>query len=274
VEPSPEPTPSVEVTPRPDGAIEIARDVILVGSAAAYSSDGERFAFSARPAHGSAGPDVYVWERGDSRATAVTTDGDSQFAGWLGDELLVSRVVGGEPRTLILSLATGDERAARQGPMWRPTVDADAGAAAWWDGTVRASEDGLSWLPDEGRLVLERWPGGGADPQVLAETGITDWQVGWSDDASALAVWTTTGDPDEAGTLSLYDVDPDTGRAKLDTPRLTGEAAFEGFSIQDGRLTWSAPADGGDTTVQVLAWSGDRQGRLEILTEGGTRVVR
>ena len=50
--------------------------------------------------------------------------------------------------------------------------------------------------------------------------------------------------------------------------------AYEGFSLRPGRLSWSAPADGGDSTVQVLAWDGDTFGRLEILTEEGTTVVR
>ena len=91
-EPSTAPTPSVEVTPRPDGAVEIASNVIVVGTTAAYSPDGTHFAFTARPADGDAGPDVYVWKVGDKRALAVTDDHRSVFAGWLGKRLLISRV--------------------------------------------------------------------------------------------------------------------------------------------------------------------------------------
>ena len=67
---------------------------------------------------------------------------------------------------------------------------------------------------------------------------------------------------------------PPPAAADLDHPKLDKAAAFEGFSLRDGRLTWSAPADGGDTTVQVLAWKGDQIGRFELLTEDGTTVVR
>jgi hypothetical protein len=108
---------------------------------------------------------------------------------------------------------------------------------------------------------------------VLAED-ITGWQAAWDPDGRLLAVWTTTGAPGDAGALSLYELDAATGRARMDAPRLDAEPAFEGFSIGDGRLSWSAPGDADDSTVQVLAWDGDTFGRLEILTEGGTKVVR
>ncbi len=68
----------------------IAEDVILVGGRAAYSPDGRWFAFSARPADASAGPDVYVWRVGDERSRAVTSDHAAVLAGWVGDRLLVS----------------------------------------------------------------------------------------------------------------------------------------------------------------------------------------
>ncbi|MEO5965560.1 MAG: hypothetical protein ABIR11_08850 [Candidatus Limnocylindrales bacterium] len=274
--PTPEPAtpqPTVAVTPRPDGALEIARDVVMVGNTAAYSADGARFAFSARPSDGSTGPDVYVWSVGERLATAVTADHASLFSGWLDESVLVSRVVGGQARTIILDLSTGDQRSAHGGPMWRPTVGPDARTGVWWDGTLKPTPDGHSWLPDAGRLVLEAWPDGSAS-QVIADGRITDWQVRWDPSGKLLALWTTTGGPGDAGTLALYTVDPSTGRADLANAKLAPEPAFDGFSIRKGRLTWSAPADGSDTTVQVLAWSGDRFGRLEILAEDGTTVVR
>jgi hypothetical protein len=153
-------------------------------------------------------------------------------------------------------------------------VSPDGNAGVWWDGTVRAAADGSAWLPDHGQLVLRAWPGGGKASQVLAGDSLTDWSVAWDEDGTLLAVWTTTAGADEPGSLSLYNVDPDTGRADLDNPRLDNAAAFGGFSLRSGRLTWSAPADGGDTTVQVLAWQGDKIGRFELLTEDGTTVVR
>ena len=190
-----EPPPSIEVTPRPDGAIEIASDVVIVGSAAGYSPDGTRFAFSARPADGSAGPDVYVWRVGDRKAKAVTAEHDAQLAGWIGDRLLVSRVVDGEPSTAILDLADDTERLAGDGAMWRPTMGPERKVAAWWDGTVRLADDGMTWVPDRGRLVLGDWPNGGADAQVLAERGVTDWDVQWDEAGTRLAVWVVARRP-------------------------------------------------------------------------------
>jgi hypothetical protein len=160
------------------------------------------------------------------------------------------------------------------GPMWRPTVRPDGTSGVWWDGSIRPAGDGTGWRPDRGELVLGAWPADDASKQVLGGNDLNDWAVRWDEDGTLVAVWTTNGGPDDAGALSLYTVDPGTGRADLDHPKLDKAAAFEGFSLRDGRLTWSAPADGGDTTVQVLAWKGDQIGRFELLTEDGTTVVR
>ena len=274
VDPGNTPTPSVEVTPRPDGAVEIASNVFVVGTTAAYSPDGTHFAFTARPADGDAGPDVYVWQVGDERALAITDDHRSVFAGWLGKRLLVSRVRGDEARTVELELTDGGAEAVSDRPMWRPTVGPDGRSGVWWDGSVRAAAGDAGWLPDRGELVLGTWPADDSSKQVLGGSDLNDWAVRWDEDGTLLAVWTTSGGPDDAGSLSLYEIDPATGRADLDNPKLDEAAAYEGFSLRDGRLTWSAPADGGDTTVQVLAWKGDEIGRFELLTDDGTTVVR
>lgn len=68
----------------------IAEDVVLVGGRAGYSPDGRWFAFSARAADASTGPDVYLWRVGDERSRAVTSDHAAVFAGWAGNRLLVS----------------------------------------------------------------------------------------------------------------------------------------------------------------------------------------
>jgi hypothetical protein len=70
----------------------IITNVAVVGRTAAYSPDGAWFAFSARPADGSAGPDIYVWHVGDPLARPVTVDHASVFASWVGGDLLGSRV--------------------------------------------------------------------------------------------------------------------------------------------------------------------------------------
>ena len=273
-EPTTEATPSVEVTPRPDGAVEIASNVIVIGTTAAYSPNGTHFAFTARPADSDTGPDVYVWKVGDDRALAITDDHRSVFAGWLGKRLLVSRVRGDEARTVELTLSDGAAEAVHDGPMWRPTVGPGGTSGVWWDGSIRAAADDTGWLPDSGKLVLGTWPADDSSKQVLGGSDLTDWAVRWDEDGTLIGVWTTTGGPEAAGTLSLYEVDPATGRADLDHPKLDKTPAFDGFSLRDGRLTWSAPAEGGDTTVQILAWKGDQIGRFELLTEDGTTVVR
>jgi len=79
--------------PTTGAAVAIITDVTIVGRAAAYSPDGAWFAFSARPADGSAGPDIYVWHVGELQARAVTTDHASVFASWVGGNLLGSRLV-------------------------------------------------------------------------------------------------------------------------------------------------------------------------------------
>ena len=86
---------SLDVTPAPsaDGGqtLAIISDVVMVGESAAYSPDGTMFAFSARPADGRHGSDIYVWRVGEPQAHAITTDHASIFSGWIGGLLVGSR---------------------------------------------------------------------------------------------------------------------------------------------------------------------------------------
>jgi hypothetical protein len=270
----PTPTPTVDVTPGPDGAIEIARDVTIVGSVAAYSADGRQFAFSARPADGSTGPDVYLWQVGESMASAVTTDHGSVFAGWIGGNLLASRVVAGTPVTMLISPATGTATRVGSQPMWLPTVAPGADVAIWWDGSVRHGPDGRTWIPDTGRLILAPWPDDGGAVQVLAPAPLADWEVRWDSTGSVLAVWLLPGGSGSVGRLSLYPIDPDTGMPDVSRPRLADAPAYAGFSLRDGRLAWSAPGSGGGSTVQVLAWNGTTVGQMALPDSNGATVVR
>ena len=311
--PDASPSGSIEVTPRPDGTIEIVHDVILVGSVSGYSADGTRFAFAARPGDGSTGPDVYVWRTTDSQARSVTSDHASVFAGWLGDRLLVSRATNGVPVTAVLDPETGAEQAVAATSMWRPAVATDQRTAVWWEGSVAPAGDGFTWGPAAGRLVLGGWPGLVLDPQaspaaspadlpgaspaghstapdpapsdvapssaaagqaqVLAAGPIRDWQVRWDETGTALALWVTDGAPGAPGTLTLYAVDAVTRTVDLARPLLANAPAFDGFSLRDGRLAWSAPGPGGDNTVEVLVWSGDTVGQLQLPTETGVTVI-
>ena len=60
--------PSLTPEPTVASALAIASGVKVVGQSAAFSPDGDWFAFTARPSDGSAGPDVYVWRVGDDAA--------------------------------------------------------------------------------------------------------------------------------------------------------------------------------------------------------------
>ncbi len=275
-EPTPTPTPSVVVTPAPDGgdAIQIASDVIVVGGIAAYNDDGSRFAFTARPADGSLGPDVYVWNTTEPRAAAVTTDHRSVFAGWNGNELLVSRVVDGAPLTLAVDARTGAVSDEPGHAVWLPAVAPDGAHAAWWDGSVDLADDDLTWVPDKGRLVLGAWPETTGKEQVLAKGPLSAWEVAWNEDGSVMGLWTAGGDPSGPGHLSLYSVDPDTGHAVLDAPILDDVPAFAGFSLKDGRLVYQGPGSGGGRSLWVVAWDGASVGRVELPGEGGATVIR
>ncbi len=275
-EPSPEPTPepSVAVTSAPDGTLKIAHDVILVGSVAGYSPDGSRFAFTARPADGSAGPDVYLWRTEDAEARRVTDDHASRFAGWSGRRMLVSRVVDGKPATVLLNPASGDEQAVPNSPAWRPSVSPDGRTATWWDGGVAKNDDGYTWRPTDGRLVMGAWPESAGEPQTLATGSLTDWDVHWDADGSVMALWTTTGGPGEPGLLSLYTVDPDTATVDLERPLLGPVPAFEEFSLRNGRIAWNAPGSGEKAVLKVRAWSGDLRGDLELPTDSGVTIIR
>jgi Putative zinc-finger len=273
--PTPDSTPTVAVSPTPGGPLKIASGVIVVGSIESYAPDGSMFAFTARSADGSTGPDVFVWTVGDAAARAVTADHASVFSGWMDGRLLVSRVAGGTPLTVLVNPATGAETAVGGGQTWRPAVGPGQRTAVWWDGTVKLADDGVTPVPGAGRLVLAAWPAGSdaGTPQVLHAGSLVDWDVRWDEGGTVLAVWTTKKDAGAAGSLSLYAIDAATGRADLDHPLLDAEPAFAGFSLEAGRLVWSAPAEGGDATVQVFAWSGDSTGHVQLPTEQGTTIV-
>ncbi|HEY7132022.1 MAG TPA: zf-HC2 domain-containing protein, partial [Candidatus Limnocylindrales bacterium] len=162
--PSPEASPTVTVTPSasPDGAVQIAEDVILVGQSAAYSPNGEWFAFTARPADGSAGPDIFVWKVGEPAAHALTTDHRSTFGSWVGDDIAVGSSVaeatgGPGPRagaSFLLDPRTAAQVALPQtGRTWRPSVDPTGRRAVYWAGSLRRSDDAPVDVPDDGRLV-------------------------------------------------------------------------------------------------------------------------
>ncbi len=170
----PEATPSASPAPE---QLAIAADVVVVGETAAFSPDGTRFAFSARPADGSRGPDIYVWTVGDAEATRVTSDERSVFSGWLTDLVLGSRVVpvgtsgsgasglpdlaagdGSTSAVFVIDPETGQQQEISGAPFWRPTVDPTRTRAVYWEGTLSLSDDAAEWRPSRGRLAVGPWP--------------------------------------------------------------------------------------------------------------------
>jgi hypothetical protein len=128
--------PTVSPSPPVEGAIAIATDVLVVGDSAAYSPDGRWFAFSARPADGSTGPDVYVWRSGQAVAVPLTTDHRTVFASWLGDGIIASRAIGvAQPPTApessgdLASTEPSDSPAADDEPIASPDPDDASGSA-------------------------------------------------------------------------------------------------------------------------------------------------
>ncbi len=149
-EPGPDPgsTPTDEppATPRPNPSLggppesppasvvpgltvlSILENVHSAGAPPAWSRDSSALAFSAMPADGSHGPDVYVWQPGDDQAQAVTTDHASYFASWSGRRIVASRVIGdgktaSDVETVVIDPQTLEERTVGGPSMWLPVVD-------------------------------------------------------------------------------------------------------------------------------------------------------
>ncbi len=187
---TPEPTPAPTPSPIAEGATAIITDVVVVGEAA-YSDDGRWFAFSARPADGSAGPDIYIWQAGDALARPLTDDHRSIFAGWLGDLVLGSRAVEigvvidefeptpspapTDPPTVspepspspsiapvfdgIAFVADPATAAMRdvEGSFWLPAVDPTGRLVVHWEGTLTLDPSGVGWSLGDGQIVVDAW---------------------------------------------------------------------------------------------------------------------
>jgi hypothetical protein len=263
--------------------------VIVVGGEASYSPDGEWLAFSARPADGSAGPDVYVWHVGDESARAITTDHATIFSDWADGRILASRAEGAKPTgdaadspppassgdfdapaSVILDPATGKQHGGRLAGVWRPVVDPDGRWVVYWTGSLTFDGGARSWVPDDGHLAIARWDdvvngkGSPGDAQPLGEERVRDWEARWDPTGRYLGLW--TADPAAAGLgrLSLLSIERSTGRVDdSGKPLLQDAPALAGFAISDGRIAWATPPgqDGEGSRLLVLAWKGPDAGR-------------
>ena len=202
----------------------------------------------------------------------------------------MSRVDSGLPTTFRLDPATGEATAIGSPGTWLPSVSPTGTVAGWWSGTLKKAADGVTWVPDQGQLVLGAWPStslpGGASEvpsqipfqvasqipsqvasqipsqmasqipsQVLATIPLDAWQVRWDDTGAVVAVWVGEGDG-RNGRLSLYQLDETTGVPDLANPTLNAVPANPDFSLRAGRLAWTTPdlGDGAPRTVHVPAW--------------------
>jgi Putative zinc-finger/WD40-like Beta Propeller Repeat len=298
---SPSPGASVDVSASPsaDGSVQIAHDVIVVGQAAAYSPSGIWFAFTARPADGSTGPDIYAWRVGDPEAHPVTTDHRSELGGWIGDVIVGSSAVDTSGATVgeafILDPATGTQTLLPQaGNAWRPSVDPSGQKAVYWAGHLRATTDGPGFAPDAGRLVLGSWGPGTSAPSegplptapvdqekdrhetTIAAGQMNDWDARWDASGTKLAVWIADATDSTFGRLSLYDVDPFDGRVDLKKPLVNARLAKAGYAISDGKLVWAepGPVDGSsDGRILMFAWTDKGSGEVETVP-GDVIVIR
>jgi hypothetical protein len=291
VTPVPSPTESLEPTPEATLAQEvgIATGVSVVGETAAFSADGSWFAFTARPADGTNGPDIYVWHAGDPKASRLTTDGASVFASWqdglvIGSGLSADDQANGthEPVSFRIDPATGTRTDVSDG-LWRPAVDPSGTFAVAWDGTVQVdANDPADMSAGRGDLRLVRWPADGnasgtaGQPVPGASGPISDFDVRWDETGSWLAVWVADSTDGVMGRLTLLRLDREAGRLLRPDGAPTDVPALSGFSIGDGRLAWATPhgQDAQGSKVQVVAWSGDGVGTTESVPGEDVVVVR
>ncbi|MBA2254347.1 MAG: zf-HC2 domain-containing protein [Chloroflexi bacterium] len=141
----------------------ILQDVLPAGAEPAWSPDGDTLAFSAMPADGSHGPDIYTWRAGAQKATRLTEDHRSYFASWAGGRIVASRA--GQPGRLgaavprvtniVIDLVTGEQRRIAAAGLWLPVVDPTERFAVVWRGELRQA--GRVIQPAAGALYLADW---------------------------------------------------------------------------------------------------------------------
>jgi hypothetical protein len=291
-------------TPAPTAAASfaIAEQVVLVGSSPAYSPDGLWVAFSARPADGSHGPDIYAWRVGEPRAVALTYDHGSVFSGWVDGEIgassarLAATPEGESPasvpppdadpasvvaRSYLLDPAVGTVTEIPRQGVWRPVVDATNRVVVYWTGSLAWSDEQRAWIPADGGLVAADWmtlldptrdPAYELLPSPDPEVSVADWEVRFDPAGRRLGVWVADSAEAGAGRLSLVNVE-DNG--KLGEVVLPDVAALRGFSLDSDRLAWSTPPgqNGEGSLITVYAWRGDDAGQLQSLPTVGDEPV-
>ena len=278
--------PSATATATAAQRLAIASGIEVVGESAAFSADGKWFAFTARPADGSGGPDVYAWRVGDELARRITQDGSSYFASWSDDTLIASRPDDASARdteasTVSIDPGSGVVQDAGQG--WRPAIDPTGKRAIVWMGSLTRSEDGTTWVPDDGVLELRSWSAEGPDgvrstgrERVVSDAAPRDFDVRWDESGEWVAVWVADPADPVIGRLTLYHVDIERNELEKVDGAPVDVPALPGFSIGDGRLAWATPrGQGGEgSRIQIAAWSKTDVGIVESSPGEDPVVIR
>jgi Putative zinc-finger/WD40-like Beta Propeller Repeat len=197
-------SPPASGTPAPSAAATLAilSNVTLVGDEAAYSPDGQWFAFSARPAGTSTGPDIYIWQAGWPAARAVTTDHGSVFSGWIDGQILASRAVPVEPAA---SPSPGGSGSPEVSPRGIPVASPSPTAAA----ASPAPSSGASSNPASAAGQAAASPAGAAPLLATPAAYLIDPASGLANRIVGLDGWRPVVDPSGrwvaywAGTLSF-----------------------------------------------------------------------
>lgn len=290
--PVPSPTPPASAIPGLR-VLAILEDVESAGAAPAWSPSGEVLAFSAMPADGSHGPDVYVWAPGDERALPITSDHGSYFASWSGDQIVVSRITTlaelAAVLTVVVDPSTHEERIVARSALWLPVVNPARSQAVAWRGELDPGSvpaqphTGMLYMIDWSRLdpfaaALDASPsaaptdGQPADTDVALDLGrdpltapVVDWQVRWSTDGQVLGVWIADTAGSTWGRLTVLAIDPATHQVSTLEPLLAPTLARRGFTLGLSRVAWVAPsADNPDGGLRVLTWGDDGVGGLRL----------
>ena len=271
--------------------LSILEDVHSAGAPPAWSNDGEALAFSAMPADGSHGPDVYVWRPGDGQARAITTDHASYFASWAGRRIVASRINetpgksdSADVLTIVIDPVSLEERRVRGPKLWLPVVDPQRAHAVAWHGSLDLTTE----LPTlaEGALYIVDWAqidpfNDGATGPDQPDSGLValdptrdplarpviDWHVRWSADGRVLGVWEPEAAGSPWGALRLLGFDQELGQLSSEEPLVKLMLAKRGFSLGVDRVAYVGLAqDGTKAELRVRTWGNAGPGDLLIET--------
>ena len=187
-------SPALLGSPAPTAAASLAimSNVTLVGDEAAYSPDGLWFAFSARPAGTSTGPDVYVWQAGWPTAQPITADHGSVFSGWVDGQILVSRAIPVEVDGSAAPASPGDSAfgpAAAPGSLTGPPPSAagSLGPSADTSALPQASPSGSPVLATPAAFLID--PASGQATRIV---GLDGWRPVVDPSGTWVAYWAGT----------------------------------------------------------------------------------